>query len=105
MLYRVQRSVLEHLLEDADVVENDVRWDYSGRAMYGRTCFGFTGDVSALVAFAVEVGRHQAWFDESGDDSVHPDLSELVEALKNVKSDSLGFDTIFYLPRLVVEND
>lgn len=104
----IKRELLEEILDQAGIdLVSDVRWDYSGRSMYGRTCFGFVGGLQDLARFFTELGRGQGWFDQSGDPDEYPDLCDLVDALqRSLTRDSLGFDTIFYFPGVdVTEED
>lgn len=95
----VTREQLEEVLMDAGLDPNltsDVRWDYSGRFMYGRTCLGIVGTHQHLVALAVEVGRRIEW----GNQDV--DWEYLSRRLVDVRVDSLGTDSIFYWPDVQV---
>ena len=53
---------------------------YSGRGMYGATCFSITGKTSDLVKFL------RALPDEVGDELVDP------------TTDNMGYDIVFYWP-------
>jgi hypothetical protein len=53
---------------------------YSGRGMYGATCFSITGKTSDLVRFL------RALDDETADELVDP------------STDSMGYDIVFYWP-------
>lgn len=96
----IKRELLEEILDEVGIdLVSDVRWDYSGRGMYGRTCFGFVGDNHLLVAFFAELGRHQGWFDESGDDDRYPDLDVVLSSFQRaLTTDNMGLNTIFYFP-------
>ncbi len=56
----------ETILDSADITEDSVRLDYSGRAMYGRACPGFTGDISTFGRFMAAIGRANADEEENG---------------------------------------
>jgi hypothetical protein len=90
---RLTRSLLEDVLGEAGV-EEEPRWDYSGRYMYGKTCFGFVGDVSDLAAFFY----HLALVTED-DDTIFYDLH------RALRTDSMGMNTIFYFPGVDVSRD
>lgn len=70
--------------------------DYSGRAMFGRTCVGFALDrnVTPLAFF----GRLL----EATDDLVAEDreavLAELPKMMRDAQMDTLGLGTIIYFP-------
>lgn len=102
----ITRTLLTEILADADVDDDAVRHDYSGRGMYGKTCLGLVGGYSTLTAFVAEVGKRQGAFDASGDDDAHPDLFDVLDAIVNgVAVDQLGHDLIFYWPRLIVVDE
>lgn len=65
----------------------DVRYDYSGRGMYGDTCIGVVledgGDIFEIVADCAEQGMRIP----------HP------------HKDSMGLGTIYYWPRLKFEEE
>jgi hypothetical protein len=103
------RSELEELLAEAGVDENRVRWDYSGRGMYGRTCLGFVGGVADLARFFYQVGLAVALQEEE-----FTTRGEVEGALREedarhladvVTTDDVGRDTIFYFPGVRVEDD
>jgi hypothetical protein len=86
-------AVIKKACEQLDV---DVR-SYSGRGMYGKECVGFVvsrGMSAAQFAFslALELSRM--------DD--HPSALDAVDDLRSHewRQDSLGMDTIVYVPRL-----
>ena len=57
--------------------DEPLRDNYSGRCMYGATCFGIvTDDPEGLIEAAIEAG------------------------LKGARTDSMGFDTIVYWPSI-----
>lgn len=81
----------------ADRLEVDVRTDYSGRGMYGRTCFGFVGGPRDLVKFLLELSDLLDEFDEVDGD---------LEAWYDMSQDNMGYDTIYYWPLIhVVDED
>jgi len=99
---KVSENVLAVLLEDAEIDERAARWDYSGRGMYGRTCFGFTGNVRTLAAFFTQLG-FAAGQKVAEDGSRCDELETLIDVLAGeLTTDSMGLDTIFYFPRVEV---
>jgi hypothetical protein len=79
---------------------DDYRTDYSGRGMYGATCFAIITDDSAWRL----VSDLQRALDDSDDgDEYYAALEYLVEHEPRV--DSLGLDTIYYWPGLHVSDD
>ena len=84
-------DVIEEILEDLDV---KIHRNYSGRGMYGASCFGISTS-SKLWDIAIVLNQ------DMGLPSGHG-LRELFHSPPN--SDSLGHDSIFYWPKIVVEN-
>ena len=86
----VTRDQIEDVTEAAGLFEHTVRFDYSGRGMYGDTCFGIVGSISDLVNFvalaAVEIPGSEDW-------------------LHNVLMDSTGLSQIYYWPNVEVTDD
>lgn len=73
------RKVLE---EAADYVAVECTFNYSGRGMYGATCFGITGQLNGLIAFL------RVLDDDTAD------------ALSDPRVDNMGLDYIYYWPEL-----
>ncbi len=66
---------------------------YSGRGMYGEYCVGFSSDDSPMyIAGCIIAGAYDAEHDE------------LLEIFSRCKSDTLGYSTIYYFPRLAWED-
>jgi hypothetical protein len=82
----IEREVIEEALIDAGVEDADAIYvNYSGRGMYGETCFGVTvSDVREFFRFTAALGARDA-------DTAY----QLADALR---SDSMGLDTIYYFP-------
>ncbi|ASU00786.2 hypothetical protein NTR1_19 [Nocardia phage NTR1] len=97
----IPASVIDTMF-DFDIDSDDIRTDYSGRSMYGRTCLGYTGSDVVLFTFrlAVLLAREEM---EDGDD---PDLYTVEEKLHDLgepRADSMGRGAIFYWPGVTVE--
>jgi hypothetical protein len=90
---KLTRGLLEDVLGEAGV-EEEPRWDYSGRYMYGKTCFGFVGDVRDLAAFFYQLACV-----DGDDDVIFYDLH------RALCTDSMGLNTIFYFPGVDVSRD
>lgn len=97
----IDRTVFEDALYDADIQWDEslsevVRTDYSGRGMYGENCFGLvlgTGafaDIYSIVRALTEKGVFDA------------DLGEDVEFVRSMRTDSMGYSTIYYFPGYVL---
>lgn len=74
----------------------DLRTGYSGRAMYGKTCIGYTGEDP--VIFTIKL----AYLMAGGDISVD-ELIEELEDLGAAHTDSMGRGTIYYWPHVQAE--
>jgi hypothetical protein len=80
-----QTSLVRRATDDAHV---SLRFDYSGRGMYGRTCLGMVfDDISDFLQAIVYIDR---------DD---PDLSERL--ISQCCLDSMGMSQIAYFPSTV----
>lgn len=71
---------IDSLMDTADDLGISYSNNYSGRGMYGATCFSITGNTSDLIRFL------RALPDEVGDELVDP------------STDSMGLDIVFYWP-------
>lgn len=89
-------EMVEFSQQDQDYGYN-IRTDYSGRAMYGKTCVGVSGDNP--MPFIIECMKN---FMDMGDTDYASDFFEL---LQHHKTDSMGCGTIVYFPRWVIETE
>ncbi len=67
---------------------NQLHTDYSGRGMYGKTTFAVScekGDFYKTVADILEDNTYS-----------RKEREELANALRNIQTDNLGYDTIYY---------
>jgi hypothetical protein len=69
---------------------DDLRFDYSGRFMFGKSCFGIVGGPGDLMRFATSVAG--AAF--TGDDEAL-DLNDFLRE-SSPSTDSMGRSTIYY---------
>lgn len=92
-----------------------VRYSYSGRGMYGKTCPGITGgrsDCMQVIAYVIkeksmdlsriarEAGRRDTEATEEELFATENDFDRFVGTLLNFDQDSMGRDIIFYWPEL-----
>ncbi len=96
-MMEMSREVWDEICAQADIDEGAIYLDYSGRAMYGRTCPGFTGDLGTFAGFMAALGEINAQ-----DTGWVADPHELGRA---VRTDNMGYDTIYYFPGLELTND
>lgn len=75
--------------------ERHVCRSYSGRFMYGRTCFGIVGSISEYTEFMLAIERSDEGFEYT---------NKMAEV---VTTDSMGRDMIFYFPgvSILAEDD
>lgn len=78
----------EYVFDAADMAgidtDEDLVRDYSGRFMFGETCFGIIGDQQSYGQFMIELA--------AGDADLARELSNAV------KTDSMALSTIYYFP-------
>lgn len=85
------RTITASQLEEiADQVDGTVRDDYSGRGMYGKTCFGIVADNSVLLGAALII-------------TLGEDLG--LQMAEKTVTDSMGRSTIFYWPGWTVAEE
>ena len=73
--------------------ELSIRWEYSGRAMYGDTCIGIVADD---VDFVIEDLKQRA-IDEGADGY------DVADMLSGARFDQMGLSEIAYWPSLTAE--
>ncbi len=82
-----KKIISEPLAEVIAEYAEDVHLTYSGRGMYGDTCYGFSGDVARTIGDVLQ------------DIADMPDLiRQFGEMLSISRRDSMGFRTILYFP-------
>ncbi len=82
-----KKIIAEPLAEVIAEYAEDVHLTYSGRGMYGDTCYGFSGDVARIIGDVLQ------------DIADMPDLiRQFGEMLSISRRDSMGFRTILYFP-------
>ena len=83
MTYTISLELLEELAQEVD---GNIRTDYSGRGMYGKTCVGIVVDNLLALGGAIT--------------SVIEDEELRKELTTNSNTDSMGYDTIVYWTRV-----
>lgn len=90
-MIKVNAEDIEYAAYESDDFDQDnIRYDYSGRAMYGQTCLAIVGSLRDLGAFMCTVVPH-----------VNEDLVPM-EAWPDVHMDSMGLQQVFYWPHIHV---
>lgn len=99
MTYQISAEDLEYAAYESDDFDPDnLRYDYSGRAMYGRTCLAIVGEFRDLGAFMATVIT-QLYKD-------HEDLEIPTRAWGDLRQDSMGLQSVFYWPQInVIKTD
>lgn len=89
------------ILDQAHGFSVDVRDDYSGRGMYGKTCVGFVTDspIKFAMTLASVLTGWERDYDESGEDYDFPVWYDLT-----VATDNMARDAIVYFPNLQIED-
>ena len=93
-VYEIWDEVLEAESEQA------IRFNYSGRAMYGDTCFGVVTDLSEALLVLKLARVFSGMNNWPGRDQEMIDIA--FELAENIKADSMGRSTIYYWPSLKV---
>lgn len=79
--------------------EDEIRTDYSGRGMYGRTCLGYTGEDVIMFAFHLAITLTETA-------RMHEpelfDVEEYLIMMGNPSMDSMGRSTIYYWPNVTL---
>lgn len=91
-MVEIERDLIESAMWAADLdTEKSLYEGYSGRGMYGRKCFGVTGDMEDYSKFLVQLTQTE------------PDIAW--DLAQSVRTDNLGFESIFYFPGYQLTND
>lgn len=97
-LMKLDSNQLELLETFANDNDYNLRTDYSGRGMYGKTCIGFDTDRGQnLFSLGIDLARFLTENKEY----------DLLEAFQNttINIDSMGMGQIVYFPRMEIEID
>lgn len=93
----VLKSFLLDAALNADFEEEDIRWGYSGRGMYGRECFGLVGSVEGYGKFLLQLAQ-----DEGGEGADGEGAEIAWELAQRVHTDNMAREEIFYFPGVEV---
>lgn len=98
------KASFDHLMSfvyDTYADDIDVRFDYSGRGMFGKECVGFV--VRSPANFLITLGaalRTVELDNDEMDDSSYGDVPNYNYI--NARMDNMAYDTIVYFPNWVV---
>ena len=84
-------SAFASWLEDNDANPKPY-FNYSGRCMYGKTCFGIVGDIGDIQAALIDFTL------------ANPDMAETIRNIvKEQRRDNFGLDAIVYFPDVDID--
>ena len=97
----LNRTQVDMLQDFADDYDYDLREDYSGRCLYGRSCIGFVTDDSG---FTVAMNLC-SYLNDMDPDNEDPDVSDILNAFQRTSAseDSMGLSRIIYFPSVSVK--
>lgn len=106
---KVSKDILVDAAFDAGLEPNDVRIDYSGRAMYGDRCIGIVGDIEECKRFERAL-QAKLYIDEhEGDDDIESTIRDFVDwcdhRFPRSSQDNMGLSMILYWPSLEFDGD
>lgn len=98
----ISRKLYERLEEEG----LSVRDDYSGRCMYGRTCFGIVVDNIATAIYDL-ANTLQGIIDEDPDSDLADDAEALIEydGFDHCSTDNMGLQYIVYFTDITVAEE
>ncbi len=93
---KITQEELDRALHLAELDEDDVRRDYSGRGMFGGSCLGFVGSTAQIArsvpSLAIVLGGPE-----------HDENDRALGIAARAREDSMGLRTIIYFPDVTVE--
>lgn len=93
------KKLIEEVALNFDSEDLSLTFDYSGRFMYGAQCFGvIASGIETFSLFVHELTYVAALKD---DDTVN----DITSLLSNLRSDSMGLDSIYYFPFADIPED
>lgn len=111
MALEITRQALEDAVDNSGV---DLREEYAGRGMMGKTCIGVVGHTDELEEFERELAKavtlefysdHHPT-DYSDPEAVIDNFCSNAGKISNARrADSMGLSTIYYYPRLTITED
>lgn len=100
----ISRKLYDRLEEEG----LQVRDNYSGRCMFGETCFGVVVDNLATAVYDVsEVLREIIIAERRDDPDLAKEAADMLEdgKLTECRTDNMGLDYIIYFPHITVEKE
>jgi hypothetical protein len=97
----IPRRIIEDALLELRDNEDGINLDYSGRGMFGKTCFAISFDnVAELYRFGFILGRAAM---EAGEYYSPTLMSNLEALIDRTKIDSLGTGIVAYFPGFMLD--
>jgi len=87
-----KKGIIEAVMEADLDPEDCIRWNYSGRGMYGKECFGFVGSEGEFGRLMVEL-------------TAIIGVEEARQLTNSMVTDNMGLRVIFYFPGVEVVLD
>lgn len=85
------------IVDAAEANGFEPRFDYSGRGMYGKKCFGIVGSFSDIGGFFTNVAM------SCQEEEI--ELSDFGDCVTSVSMDNMGTESIIYFPRLIISQE
>lgn len=92
----ITRALCTRLEDDFGIT---VHRNYSGRGMYGKECFGVSGDGTAIHSF------YSAMHELAEDEDFVEEVQEFWDRNHAIRMDDLGLGIIIYFPSIQVEDN
>jgi hypothetical protein len=107
---RITKTLLKHLIKTCAEHDVEIRFDYSGRGMYGEKCIGFVGShdyiQSAINSACLDTVKEEYLRDEFHPMVIFDRMGSYLEMFEDSKEDSMGkYDIIVYYPELEYDSD
>lgn len=107
MKFTLNAKQYDDLVHMSDADPDEVRHNYSGRAMYGKEALAYTGDRPIQFAFELAAVLTPQEEFAAGDNphpyAVYDDLRDTLGAIGEPRTDSMGLGTVYYWPNITVE--
>lgn len=107
---RITKTLVKHLINTCSEQGVEIRFDYSGRGMYGDKCIGFVGSqgdiYSAINSACLDTVKEEYLRDEFHPLVIIDRIGSYLEMFEDSNVDSMGkYDIIIYYPRLEYDHE
>ena len=99
----ISRKLYDRLEEE----ELRVRDNYSGRCMFGDTCFGVVVENIATGVYVVSEALREIIITSHNDPDLAKEATDVLESgrLTDCRTDNMGLEYIIYFPHITVEKE